>query len=540
MTAELTRRELLQSSLWLAGTLAAERTEMRAEKQPDRKPNILFLMTDQQRADTIAALGNPHIYTPNYDRLVRRGIAFTQAYSPCPVCVPARYVIRTGCLPPATGVYNNGLPDLVPGQAKEMEQRCGPYLARTMRQLGYRTFGVGKFHTTPTHEDVGFETQLHSEELYGTPEERARDDFAAFIAKQHPEYDWIEALMGERTEMYYMPQMSPLPAALTVESWAADRAAEQIRSGDGRPWFGFVSFVGPHPPFAPPLPFNRLYNPDRMPNPVRGSRRIDHMDEMIRWMNHAIWAEDINDPHTRVLKARYYGEITYIDHCIGRILDAVETGPDPDNTLICLFSDHGDHLGDHYAWQKESFFEASCRVPFLVSWPARLPKDARRDELVSLADLFGIATSAAGKPEFRQGTDVPGMLAGRAAPRSHLIGLYGVPGTPMFKVMAREKDWKYIFMANGGREQLFNVTEDPHELRQRVNDAPDVAARLRDLAVAALQDPNSARALEKGGLRRFPYRRLSDQRIYQFDQSRGVRGFPAHPADVLKAWEKTE
>ena len=89
------------------------------------------------------------------------------------------------------------------------------------------------------------------------------------------------------------------------------------------------------------------------------------MDEQIPWMNHLIWAEDINDPHARVLKARYYGEISYIDDCLGRILDAVEARGDADNTLICFFADHGDHLGDHSAWQKESFFEASCHVPFL-------------------------------------------------------------------------------------------------------------------------------------------------------------------------------
>ncbi len=101
-------------------------------------PNILFIMTDQQRADTIAALGNPHIYTPNYDRLVARGIAFTNAYSPCPVCVPARLTIRTGCDAPTTGVYSNAGPKLVEGQPEKNEDRCGPYLARTMTQRGYQ------------------------------------------------------------------------------------------------------------------------------------------------------------------------------------------------------------------------------------------------------------------------------------------------------------------------------------------------------------------------------------------------------------------
>lgn len=528
-----TRREFLRSAVGLTGTLALGRVHLSADERADR-PNVLFVMTDQQRADTIFALGNSHIYTPNLDRLVRRGVTFTNAYSTCPVCVAARYTIRTGCEPPTTGIYSNSRPSLVQGQPEDNEQRCGPYLARTMARLGYRTFGVGKFHTHPVHEDLGFQVHLHSEELYGTPEGRASDDYAAFIAKQHPEYDWIEGLMGERTEMYYMPQMSAMPASVTVEAWAADRAIEQIRKKDDRPYFGFVSFVGPHPPFAPPIPFNRMYDPDTMPNPVRGDLATDHMDEYIPFMNYAIWAEDINDPHARVLKARYYGEISYIDHCLGRILDAVDARPDADNTLICFFSDHGDHLGDHHAWQKESFFEAACHIPLLVSWPSRLSKGARSDDLVCLADLFGIATTAAGQPDLREGADVLGRLDGKVAPRERLIGYYGAPGTNQFKVMVRDGDWKYIFMANGGREQLFNVAEDPAELAQRLEQEPSVTRRLREAAVEAVSGRNASRALENGSLRAFAYQPLPRARIYQFDSSRGVTGFPRRPADVLK------
>ncbi|HUW61930.1 MAG TPA: sulfatase-like hydrolase/transferase [Candidatus Bathyarchaeia archaeon] len=518
----------------IAAGAALQSVNVRADS--GRKPNVLFVMTDQQRADAIAALGNSHIYTPNMDRLAARGVAFVNAYSTCPVCVPARLTIRTGCEPPTTGCYANMRPDVVERQAAGNEARCGTYLARTMARLGYRTFGIGKFHTSPWDEDIGYEVHLHSGELYGSPEHRARDDYAAFIAREHPEYDFVEGLMGERTEMYYAPQMSPLPAHLGVEAWAADRAVEQINRGDERPYFGFVSFIGPHPPCAPPIPFNRMYDPDRMPDPVRGHKDVDGMDEYVRWMNYAIWAEDITDSHARVVKARYYGEISYIDECLGRILDAVEARGDGDNTLIAFFADHGDHLGDHGAWQKESFFDAACRVPFLVSWPARLPAGARRDELVCLTDLFGIATTAAGKPELREGADVLGMLAGQAPARERLIGYYGVPGTNRFKVMVREGEWKYIYMANGGLEQLFNLKDDARELRQRIADAPEVAGRLRVAAVEAVRRPNANRALDADGtLEKFPREEIKRQRIYQFDGSRGVRGFPERPQDVVRS-----
>ncbi len=497
-------------------------------------PNVLFVMMDQLRGDAIAALGNDHIYTPNLDRLVRRGAAFTNGYSTCPVCVPARYTIRTGREPHTIALHQNQRAEPTPDQPEGMEDRCGPYLARTMAQLGYRTFGVGKFHTAPWDEDVGYEVQLHSEELYGSAERRTKDAYASFIAREHPEYDFIEGLMGERTEMYYMPQMSPMPAGVTVEAWAADRVVELINVDDERPFFGFVSFIGPHPPLAPPIPFNRMYDPDRMPNPVRGDIEIDHLDEQVPWMNHAIWAEDINDPHARVLKARYYGEVSYIDDCLGRILDAVDARDDADNTVICFFADHGDHLGDHQAWQKESFFEASCHVPFLVSWPAQIQHDVRREDLVCLTDLFGIATGAAGALEWRDGIDVLGLLEGRAPSRDHLLGYYGTPGTRQFKIMVRKDEWKYIFMANGGREQLFNLADDPDELEQRMGSDPEVAAELRRIATESLDRPNVNRALGNGDLEEFPFEARPPRRIYQFARSRGVRGFPEHPGDVLR------
>ena len=234
------------------------------------RPNVLFVMTDQQRWDTIAALGNGHIHTPNLDRLVRRGLSFTHAYSTCPVCVPARYTVRTGCEPPTTRIFSNRHQAPAPGQADTITGRCGGYLAATMRGLGYRTFGIGKFHSKPWNEDLGYDLHLHSEELYDSPEQRAGDAYASWLHREHPEYDHLEALMGERTEMYYMPQMSAQPAHCAVEGWAAARAVEQLRVADPRPWFGFVSFVGPHPPFAPPVPYNRMYDPDRMPDPITG------------------------------------------------------------------------------------------------------------------------------------------------------------------------------------------------------------------------------------------------------------------------------
>jgi len=285
------------------------------------RPNVLFIMTDQQRFDTISALNNDDIYTPNLDRLTRRGLTFTHAMGDL-----SRSRARRRPWKGVVGTIWRG--------------RCTSWATgRSASASSIRSPGMRTWVTKST-------STLHSEELYGNPDQRGRDAYAGWIAKEHPEFDYIEALMGERTEMYYMPQVSPMPAEITVERWAADRAVEQLNVDDVRPYFGFVSFIGPHPPFAPPVPFNRMYDPDRMPTPVRGDRETDQMDEQIPWMNYLIWADDVSDARA---------------------------------TVICFFADHGDHLGDHHAWQKESFFEQSTHVPFLVSWPVGLPDGPIRD-----------------------------------------------------------------------------------------------------------------------------------------------------------------
>lgn len=497
----------------------------------NRPANVLFVMTDQQRFDTIASLGNDRIRTPNIDRLVRRGVTFDNAYSTCPVCMPARYTIRSGCEPTRTGVFANTAD---PDTHEKVAERCGPYLADRMQSFGYRTFGVGKFHTSPWDADEGFETQLHSEELYESADQRQRDAYASWIAQEHPEYAWIEALMGERTEMYYAPQMSPLPPSLTVEAWTAHRAAELICQSDDRPYFGFVSFIGPHPPLAPPLPFNRMYDPDRMRSPVKGTLENDHLDQQIPWMNHAVFAEDVPDSLARTLTARYYGEISYIDHCIGKILDAVESRADADNTLICFYADHGDHMGDHHAWQKESFFEASTRVPFLLSWPERLRHGQVREDLVCLTDLFGIATSAAGRPELRQGADILGSLQTEQPAREVLFGFHGEPGTRAFKAMVRQGDHKLIWMANGDSRLLFDLKADPDECHPLGVEHSATATRLYDLLVAQLRAEDLTDAFDGSSLRTVPYQVWPRKRIYQFDRSRGVTGFPEDPSEVLQ------
>ena len=175
------------------------------------------------------------------------------------------------------------------GQAQEMEARCGPYRGEQCSHLGHRTFGIGKFHTRPWNEDLGYETLWRSEETYH-PHKRQGDDYALWLAREHPEFDFLEQPLGERSEMYYLPQRSPLPAELGVESWAADRAVQEItNSDDPRPFFGFVSFCRAAPTACSS---NSIQSDVQIPiesqRLVLGSVEEDHLDEEIPYMRYAV------------------------------------------------------------------------------------------------------------------------------------------------------------------------------------------------------------------------------------------------------------
>jgi choline-sulfatase len=174
----------------------------------------------------------------------------------------------------------------------------------------------------------------------------------------------------------------------------------------------------------------------------------------------------------------------------------------------------------------------------LLSWPAALPAGTERTELISLADLFGIATGAGGECEMREGIDVLKMLRGECAPRQYLIGMVEIPGSQDFKIMVLTDEWKYIFMANGGREQLFNRKKDPNELLNCVSSPSAIRDDLYALAVKACRVPGAIDALDGDKLRAFPFRQRPPIRIYQFDRSRGVVGFPDKPEDALRDFDR--
>jgi len=404
----------------------------------DRRPNILLLMTDQQRFDTIAALGNPLIQTPTLDRLVREGTSFTSAYCPSPVCMASRCSLLLGQYPHQTGcVMNNPMP------------QNRPSLMNLLADAGYQTHGVGKMHFGPDSRALwGFESRDYSEEGGGN------DDFRAFLDANG--YEHVVAPHGERSEYYYIPQPSQLPERLHHTRWVADRALAFLERRDTRrPFFLWASFIKPHPPFESPVPWNRLYRTVEMPLP----HVPPNVDDLLTYWNRVQNRYKYRDQGTdlnllRTTRAAYYAAISFIDFNVGRVLAALEARGILDETLVLFTSDHGEFLGDYGCYGKRSFLDVAARVPLLVRYPARFPVGARCDDPVSLVDVLPTCLAAAGieKSPQRVGVDLSEFAAKRVN-REGVVGQFGREGGALYMFVSHA--FKYIYSAPDRKEWLF-------------------------------------------------------------------------------------
>jgi len=419
------------------------------------RPNILVLFTDMQRADTISALGNPVIRTPSLDRLVREGTAYTNCFTPSPVCIPARCCLHYGLYPQKTGLYTNGT----------MMDDNGASYPSLLGAAGYRTQAIGKCHFTPDRLALrGFHSRLTQEENVSDPQS---DDYCRFLAENG--YDYIEA-QGTRGEMYYIPQVSHLPSAVHPTQWVGDRTLEFLDdacSGD-QPWMLFASFIHPHPPLAPPKPWHKLYRAPLMPFPLVPPDSPSLHTWINRYQNRYKYRDQGMDANLlRLIKAYYYAAISFVDYQIGRILDFLAAHGQLDDTLLFFTSDHGEYLGDYHCFGKRSMHDAAARVPLLVRYPRSFRAGARCATPVSLIDLYPSILRAAGLPADTvelDGEDLARVGAGQST-RRQVYSQFNSGGRGIYMVV--NENWKYFYSAADGQEFLFDRTADPAETRNR-------------------------------------------------------------------------
>lgn len=424
-----------------------------------RQPNILLLLTDQQRWDTIHATGNPVIRTPHLDRLVREGVHFSNAFTASPVCVSARCSLVYGQYPHNTGCADNG--DAMPADR--------PSLMDVLSGAGYRTHGVGKMHFTPDAQALrGFQTRERQEELLQSVDD---DDYVQFLRGNG--YDHVLDPMGPRGEMYYIPQVAQVPARLHATQWVGDRSVaflrQQAREAAGRPFFLFSSFIHPHPPFSPPTPWNKLYRGPLMPLPKRPPHSEALWTYENRRQNRYKYRDDgVDDNLLRVMKAHYYACISFIDYQVGRLLAALEEAGQLDDTLILFTSDHGEFLGDYNCFGKRSMLDSAARIPLIARLPGRFAAGTSCGAAASLVDVMPTALAAAGvRPA---GADLDGLDLSALAQQASLAdravyAQYQRRGRGLYMVANRHA--KYLYSAPDRREFYFDRQDDPAETRNR-------------------------------------------------------------------------
>ncbi len=454
---------------------------------PDR-PNFLILFPDQQRHDTIAAAGFPHMKTPNLDRLAREGCLFDNAYSPNPVCVPARHYLMTGTTGRDHGYFHN--------ISAPIADEGIPTLPQILSDHGYTTCAVGKMHFLPPRRHHGFDEMHLMEEL---PHFREEDAYAEYLAAQGR--GDVQNLHGVRPYVYHTPQRALVPWEHHGENWVGRRAVEFLKQNGTRPFFLMCGWVKPHPPWDTPPDWEGRYAGRPLPEPWPRARDFPYESEPSAWYG------DFDPPaKRRAVQEAYYTAISMIDHHVGRVLDHLDSTGLASNTLVVFTSDHGEMLYDRGFFQKQLPYESSVRVPFVARFPDRLPAGATDDRFVDLLDLAPTIWDAAGVA--LPAGPYPGESLLATAPRrdrEHVVAESGV-GAGRW-VMVRNRRHKLIHWFNGGHEELYDTVADPGEQHNLLAAGPapaGVVADLRTRLLAAEAERGPAGSVVDGVLQDHP------------------------------------
>ena len=446
-------------------------------------PNILLIMTDQQRWDAMGCSGG-WVNTPHMDRIAAEGVRFAHCVTNSPVCIPARLSLATGLYPHNTGVWDN--------QHAQMDA-MQPTWMQSLRQAGYRTSLFGKTHLHPHQGDLrDREDLMHAYGLddvneIGGPRASARVG-SHMTAMWEAKGKW-EAYRADYDERFRVKPHRVQPSTLGLEDYADIYVGQQAKAyieayQRPQPWCCWVSFGGPHEPWDTPEPYASLYDPDSMPaaaavpNSV-AARPQGALDKRLA-NKPALSAAEIG-----AMRADYAGNLTLIDDQIGHVLQTVEQRGELDNTVIVLVSDHGEMNGDCGLIYKQNFLNGAVRVPLLVRTPDTL-QSARAGSLcqapVEWFDVGPTLVELAGGqieyPSFAHSL-VPLVDDPNGAIRSEAISELGG------EIMLLNREWKVALNTAGEVYLLFDVVNDPQE-RENLAGLPkmrqvETALRLRIL-----------------------------------------------------------
>jgi len=432
----------LRTSLVVLALLLATRTAFGANATP---PNILFIFADDQRADTIAALGNTHIQTPNLDRLVRRGVAFNRAYMMggmnAATCVPSRAMLLSG-----RSLFHID-------QALTRDETWPAAFGRA----GYTTFISGKWHNTPASVPLSFQ--------------RARQLFTGGMTNpmKAPLADLENGKMGPT-------KVSPKHACEVF----ADETIAFLKEKHTAPFFAYLAFDGPHDPHIVPDDYPVRYDPEKIPLPADflAQHPFDNGEMTIRDEQLLPWPRTSAD--IRSMLADYYRYISYLDMLVGRVLDALDASPAATNTIVVFAADSGVARGSHGLIGKQNLYEHSMRVPLVVAGPG-IPANQRTDAMCYLFDVLPTlgALSGVTGPKTSEGLDLSATLRNPTTPaRTSLMFAY-----QKVQRSLRDERYKLIRYPQVDRTQFFDLVADPAE-RTDLSGRPEHAARITAMTAA--------------------------------------------------------
>ena len=449
------------------------------------RPNILFIMTDEQRGDCLGCYGNPVLRTPHIDSIAQGGVRFNRGYVQNPMCMPARMAIMTGryCSEQGCNINCTGIPK------HEQEHTFMHYLS----DAGYYTAAVGKMHMMPKWGPFGF---------------RYLDitDGQGDASNQYTTYLRAKGLLGRQHEakgerLPFGIYTNALPAEENIDAFIGRRAARWLEQWQGEePFMLWVSFCNPHFPFDPPEPYDTMYDPADVPLPVWKDGELATKPPQLKLLQERGY-DRADEPLMHKMVANYYGLISLIDDQVGEVLEVLERKGLADNTLIAFCSDHGDHLGDHHLLQKSgvTFYEGSVRVPYLLRFPASFPQGAVCEELVETIDLPATFLDVAGVdiPPTMQGRSLVGLAEGQIGDwRDDAFSeidlrinplMHGPrdPNSRDYVAMITTKDWKYVHFPTLGYGELYDLANDPHELDNLFFE-PEYADKIAEMRLRML------------------------------------------------------
>jgi choline-sulfatase len=437
--------------------------------------NLLVIMSDEHQARAMGCAGHPIAQTPHLDALAARGTRFTNAYTPSPICVPARASFATGRYAHETRLWDNAMPydGSIPGWGHALQDK------------GVPVDSIGKLHYRAEEDPAGFDTEHIPMMVAG-----GVGMVWASIRKED------ERIMGKGRMLgdYIGPgdsKYTDYDAAVTRRTvdWLQDRAA----SHDKRPWCLYVGLVAPHFPLVVPQEFYDLYPHDQLPepklNPRDGYKRHPWVEKQNAFMDSE--AKFKNEEERLTAIAAYYGLCSWLDHNVGQIVAGLEYAGFGDDTTVIYTSDHGDNVGARGLWGKSNLYQESAAVPMIMTGPG--VGQGTCETPVSLLDVSATISDHFGAPlKASDGVrSLYDIASGAPEPERPVFSEYHAAGAVSGAFMLRIGRWKYHHYV-GFAPELFDLEADPEETRNLANDPThaDTLARM-EAALREICDPDA-------------------------------------------------